>query len=162
RGRRGGRRAGAARRRSPGRSPARGSGLPGDGGHGGDGAARAESGPLRRRAAAPVGRRQGASGGGGDSARRRRSAAGAEPVRAGGDLSLDQFPGVLKDPDSRVAVAIARELGHLPTPAAAAMLGRLARRDAVEARVAAAQALAARTDAPARAALAPILEAAAK
>ncbi len=91
-----------------------------------------------------------------------RAAAAAGMVRAAGDLALDQLPGVLKDPDPRVAVAIARELRHLPTPAAAALLGRLAKRDAVEARVAAVVALAARTDPPARALLAPLLEAAAK
>ncbi|HVR63416.1 MAG TPA: TonB family protein [Polyangia bacterium] len=90
-----------------------------------------------------------------------RAAAAAGMVHSAGELALDQFAAVLKDPDPRVAVAIARELGHLPTPAAAALLGRLARREAVEARVAAAQALAARQDAPARELLAPILAAAA-
>lgn len=91
-----------------------------------------------------------------------RAAAAAGMVRAAGDLALDQFPGVLKDSDPRVPVAIARELARLHTAASAALLARLAKRDSVDARVAAVQALAARTDAPARAALAPIRAAAAK
>ncbi|HEY2903126.1 MAG TPA: TonB family protein [Polyangia bacterium] len=91
-----------------------------------------------------------------------RAAAAAAMVRSAGELALDQLPGALKDPDPRIAVALSAALGHLPTPAAAAMLGRLAKRDAVDVRVAAAQALAARADQPARALLAPILEAAAK
>jgi TonB family protein len=86
-----------------------------------------------------------------------RAAAAAGMVHAAGELALDQLVGVLKDPDPRLAVALSAELARLSSPPSAALLARLAKRDAVEVRVAAVRALATRSDAAARAAVAPIL-----
>jgi HEAT repeat protein len=85
-----------------------------------------------------------------------RAAAAAGMVHAAGELALDQLVGVLKDPDPRIGVALSAELARLSSAPSAALLARLARRDALEVRVAAVRALATRTDTAARTAVAPI------
>src|SRR5204863_7747929 len=82
-----------------------------------------------------------------------RGAASAGMVRAAGDLALDQLYLLGKETDPRPAQWVAAELGQYATAATAEFLGKLLKRDNLDIQIAAAQALAARPDAAARALL---------
>jgi len=79
-----------------------------------------------------------------------RGAASAGIVRAAGDLALDQLYLLARETDPRPARAVAAELGALSSAASAEFLGHMLKRDNHEVQLAAARALAGRTDAAAR------------
>jgi HEAT repeat protein len=79
-----------------------------------------------------------------------RGAASAGIVRAAGDMALDQLYLLARETDPRPARAVAAELGELSSPASAEFLGHMSKRDNREVQLAAAHALAGRTDAAAR------------
>ena len=82
-----------------------------------------------------------------------RGAASAGIVRAAGDLALDQLYLLARETDPRPARAVAAELGALSSAPSAEFLGHMLKRDNREVQLAAAHALASRTDAAARAEL---------
>ena len=79
-----------------------------------------------------------------------RGAASAGIVRAAGDLALDQLYLLARETDPRPARSVAAELGALSSAASAEFLGHMLKRDNHEVQLAAARALAGRTDAAAR------------
>ena len=85
-----------------------------------------------------------------------RAAASAGIVRAAGDLALDQLYLLARETDPRPAEGVAAELGQLSTPASAEFLGHMLKRNNRDVQLAAARALARRTDAAARAELEPV------
>jgi hypothetical protein len=82
-----------------------------------------------------------------------RGAASAGMVRAGGDLALDQLYLLGRETDPRPGTWVAAELGQMASRASAEFLGKMLKKDNLPVQVAAARALAARKDAPARAEL---------
>jgi TonB family protein len=82
-----------------------------------------------------------------------RGAASAGIVRAAGDLALDQLYLLARETDPRPARAVAAELGAMSSAASAEFLGHMLKRDNREVQLAAARALAGRSDAAARAQL---------
>lgn len=82
-----------------------------------------------------------------------RGAASAGIVRAAGDLALDQLYLLARETDPRPARAVAAELAELSTAPSAEFLGHMMKRADREVQLAAARALAARTDGAARAQL---------
>ena len=82
-----------------------------------------------------------------------RGAASAGIVRAAGDLALDQLYLLARETDPRPARAVAAELGAMSSAPSAEFLGHMVKRDNREVQLAAARALAGRTDAAARAEL---------
>ena len=82
-----------------------------------------------------------------------RGAASAGIVRAAGDLALDQLYLLARETDPRPARAVAAELGAMSSAPSAEFLGHMLKRDNREVQLAAARALARRTDAAARAQL---------
>lgn len=82
-----------------------------------------------------------------------RGAASAGIVRAAGNLALDQLYLLARETDPRPARAVAAELGALSSAPSAEFLGHMLKRDNREVQLAAARALARRTDAAARAEL---------
>jgi hypothetical protein len=79
-----------------------------------------------------------------------RGAASAGIVRAAGDMALDQLYLLSRETDPRPARAVAAELGAMSSAASAEFLGHMLKRDNREVQLAAARALAARSDAAAR------------
>ena len=82
-----------------------------------------------------------------------RGAASAGIVRAAGDMALDQLYLLSRETDPRPARAVAAELGTMSSAASADFLGHMLKRDNREVQLAAARALAGRSDAAARAQL---------
>ncbi|HEY4185047.1 MAG TPA: TonB family protein [Polyangia bacterium] len=82
-----------------------------------------------------------------------RGAASAGIIRAAGDLALDQLYLLARETDPRPARAVAAELGTLSSAASAEFLGHMLKRDNREVQLAAARALATRSDPAARAQL---------
>src|SRR3569623_323060 len=82
-----------------------------------------------------------------------RGAASAGIVRAAGDLALEQLYLLARETDPRPARAVAAELGAMSSAPSAEFLGHMVKRDNREVQLAAARALAGRTDAAARAEL---------
>lgn len=82
-----------------------------------------------------------------------RGAASAGIVRAAGDMALDQLYLLARETDPRPARAVAAELAALSSAPSAEFLGHMLKRDNREVQLAAARALAARTDAAAKAQL---------
>jgi HEAT repeat protein len=89
-----------------------------------------------------------------------RAAAAAGVLRAGGDLGVEQLYLLGRERDPRPLIAAAQELGTMSTEASLELLKKLLKRSDRSVRTAAIKALAARTDAPARALVEPILVAA--
>jgi len=79
-----------------------------------------------------------------------RGAASAGIVRAAGDMALDQLYLLSRETDPRPARAVAAELGAMSSTASAEFLGHMLKRDNREVQLAAARALAGRSDAAAR------------
>ena len=82
-----------------------------------------------------------------------RGAASAGIVRAAGDMALDQLYLLSRETDPRPARAVAAELGAMSSAPSAEFLGHMLKRDNREVQLAAARALASRSDAAARAQL---------
>jgi hypothetical protein len=89
-----------------------------------------------------------------------RAAAAAGVLRAGGDLGIEQLFLLGRERDPRPLIAAATELGHMSSESSLKLLGKLLKRSDKTVRLAAIRALASRHDAPARALVDPIIEAA--
>ena len=89
-----------------------------------------------------------------------RAAAVAGVLRAGGDLGIEQLYLLGRERDPRPLIAAAQELGTMSSEASLELLKKLAKRPDKSVRLAVVKALAARSDAGARAMVEPILTAA--